>query len=146
MKRIKLEDLDRSVPYKVPEGYFDKFPSVMQTRVHEHIAEKEHTFTISWSWQRTALVGIAASVVGALLWITYPQQQHSLGEETLSQVTNEDIVKYLKDNQVTQQEMAESTSLSELYSGEEALLLQQLNVNDDDLKRAIQEADLEGNI
>lgn len=145
MKRIKLEDLNRSVPYQVPEGYFDKLPSVMQTRVHEHIAEKEHTFTISWSWRRTALVGIAASVVGALLWITYPQKQHSLGEETLSQVTDEEIVKYLKDNQVTQQEMSEHTQLSELYGGEEALL-QQLNVDDEDLKKAIQEADLEGNI
>jgi hypothetical protein len=145
MKRIKLEDLDRSVPYQAPEGYFDKFPSVMQARVHEHIAEKEHKFTISWSWRRTALVGIAASVVGALLWITYPQQQHSLGEETLSQVSDEEIVKYLKDNQISQHEMNEQTPLSELYSGED-VLLQQLNLDDEDLKKAIQEADLEGSI
>ncbi len=145
MKRIKLEDLDRSVPYEVPEGYFDKFPSAIQTRLHEHIAEKEHKFTISWSWRRTALVGIAASVVGVLLWITYPQKQHSVGEETLSQVSDEEIVKYLKDNQISQHEMSDQTQLSELYSGED-VLLQQLNVDDEDLKKAIQEVDLEGSI
>lgn len=145
MKRIKLEDLDNSVPYKVPEDYFDKFPSLMQTRIHERAQEKEHSFTISWSWRRTALVGIAASVIGALLWVTYPQQQHSLGEETLSQVSDAEIINYLKDNQVTQQEMSDNAQLNELYS-EEDLLLQQLNVDDEDLKKAIQEADLEGNI
>ena len=145
MKRIQLEDLDRSVPYEAPERYFDKFPSMMQTRIQEHIAEKENSFTISWSWRRTALVGIAASVVGALLWITYPQQQHSLGEETLSQVSDAEIVNYLKDNQITQQEMGDHTQLNELYS-EEDVLLQQLNVDDEDLKKAIQEVDLEENI
>lgn len=117
----------------------------MQTRIQEHIAEKENSFTISWSWRRTALVGIAASVVGALLWITYPQQQHSLGEETLSQVSDAEIVNYLKDNQITQQEMGDHTQLNELYS-EEDVLLQQLNVDDEDLKKAIQEVDLEENI
>jgi hypothetical protein len=145
MKRIKLEELDRSLPYEAPEGYFDKFPSVMQTRIQEHITEKEHSFTISWSWRRTALVGIAASVVGALLWITYPQQQHSPGEETLSQVSDTEIVNYLKDNQITQQEMSEQPHLNELYS-EDDVLLQQLNVEDEDIKKAIQEVDLEENI
>jgi hypothetical protein len=145
MKRIKLEDIDRSVPYKAPEGYFDKFPSAMQTRIQEQIAEKENSFTISWSWGRTALVGTAASVVGVLLWITYPQQQHSLGEETLSQVSDAEIVNYLKDNQITQQEMSEQAQLNDVYS-EEDVLLQQLNVDDEDLKKAIQEVDVEENI
>jgi hypothetical protein len=145
MKRIKLEDLDRSVPYQVPEGYFDKLPSIVQTRVQEHIAEKEGKFTIGWSWRRTALVGMAASVVGVLLWVTYPQQQHALGEETLSQVSDEEIVKYLKDTQITQQEMSDHTQVDELYNGDD-VLLQQLNVDDEDLKKAIQDADLEGNI
>jgi hypothetical protein len=91
------------------------------------------------------LVGIAASVVGALLWITYPQQQHSPGEETLSQVSDTEIVNYLKDNQITQQEMSEQPHLNELYS-EDDVLLQQLNVEDEDIKKAIQEVDLEENI
>ncbi|MFN8343628.1 MAG: hypothetical protein U0X91_01415 [Spirosomataceae bacterium] len=145
MKRIKLEDINRSLPYKAPEDYFDKLPSVMQKRIQEHIAEKEHPFTISWSWRRTALAGAAASVVGVLLWVTYPQRQYALGDEPLSQVTNTEIVNYLKDNQITQQEMDEQAQLSDVY-GEEEVLLQQLNVDDEDLKKAIQEVDLEGTI
>ncbi|HAK80101.1 hypothetical protein FHS57_000659 [Runella defluvii] len=145
MKKIKLEQLDRKLPFETPEGYFDKLPSMVQTRLHEHIDEKETKFTIGWSWRRTAIVGAAASVVGALLWVTYPQKQLSLSEESLSQVSDQEIYNYLKDTQITQQEMGEQTSLNELYSNED-VLLQQLNVDDEALRKAIQEADIEENI
>ena len=142
MKRIKLEDLENKLPYREPEGYFDKLPSMVQTRIYEKTAEKENVFTVSWSWKRTALLGAAASVVGILLWVTYPQKQLSLGEETLSQVTDDEIITYLKDNHITQQEMVEQPQTNELYNGED-VLLQQLNVNDEELRKAIQEEDLE---
>ncbi len=142
MKRIKLEDLETKLPYREPEGYFERFPSMVQTRIYEKTAEKENSFTVSWSWKRTALLGAAASVVGILLWVTYPQKQLSLGEETLSQVTDDEIITYLKDNHITQQEMVEQPQTNELYNGED-VLLQQLNVNDEELRKAIQEEDLQ---
>jgi len=142
MKRIKLDDLERKLPFREPEEYFEKLPSTVQTRIYEQIAEKETSFTVSWSWKRTALLGAAASVVGVLLWVTYPQKQLSLGEETLSQVSDAEIITYLKDNHITQQEMVEEPQINETYAGED-VLLQQLNVNDEDLRKAIQEEDLE---
>lgn len=142
MKRIKLEDLERKLPYAEPGDYFEKLPSVIQSRIYEQVSEKESAFTVSWSWKRTALLGAAASVVGILLWVTYPQKQLSLGEETLSQVSDDEIIMYLKDNHITQQEMVEQPQINESYSGEE-VLLQQLNVNDEDLRKAIQEEDVE---
>ncbi|WP_428658032.1 hypothetical protein [Runella sp.] len=142
MKRIKLEDLENKLPYREPEGYFEKLPSVVQSRIYERVSEKENSFSVSWSWKRTALLGAAASVVGILLWLTYPQRQHSLGEETLSQVTDDEIITYLKDNHITQQEMTEQPQVKESYTDED-VLLQQLNVNDEDLRKAIQEEDLE---
>jgi hypothetical protein len=142
MKRIKLDDLERKLPYAEPVDYFEKLPSVIQSRIYEQVSEKEGTFTVSWSWKRTALLGAAASVVGILLWVTYPQKQLSLGEETLSQVSDDEIITYLKDNHITQQEMVEQPQVNESYSGEE-VLLQQLNVNDEDLRKAIQEEDVE---
>lgn len=142
MKRIKLEDLENKLPYREPEGYFEKLPSVVQSRIYERVSEKENSFSVSWSWKRTALLGAAASVVGILLWVTYPQRQHSLGEETLSQVSDDEIITYLKDNHITQQEMTEQPQIKESYTDED-VLLQQLNVNDEDLRKAIQEEDLE---
>ncbi|RDB05498.1 hypothetical protein [Runella aurantiaca] len=142
MKRIKLDDLERKLPFREPEGYFEKLPSMVQTHIYEQIAEKETSFTVSWSWKRTALLGAAASVVGVLLWVTYPQKQLSLGEETLSQVSDAEIITYLKDNHITQQEMEEEPQVNETYAGED-VLLQQLNVNDEDLRKAILEEDLE---
>ncbi|AEI50020.1 hypothetical protein [Runella slithyformis] len=142
MKRIKLDDLERTYPFREPEGYFEKLPSAIQTRIYDQITERENSFSVSWSWKRTALVGAAASVVGVLLWVTYPQKQLSLGEETLSQVSDDEIITYLKDNHITQSEMVEQPQVAESYS-EEDVLLQQLNINDEDLRKAIQEEDME---
>lgn len=142
MKRIKLENLERTSPFKEPEGYFEKLPLAVQARIYERATEKENSFSVSWSWKRTALLGAAASVVGVLLWVTYPQKQLSLGEETLSQVSDDEIITYLKDNHISQLEMVEQPQVKESYSNEDALL-QQLNVNDEDLRKAIQEEDVE---
>lgn len=142
MKRIKLDDLERRSPFREPEGYFEKLPSVIQARIYDRVTEKENSFSVSWSWKRTALLGAAASVVGILLWVTYPQKQLSLGEETLSQVSDEEIITYLKDNHISQSEMVEQPQVAESYS-EEDVLLQQLNINDEDLRKAIQEEDPE---
>lgn len=145
MKRIKLEDLNRDIPYQVPEGYFEKLPSAVQSRIQEHISEKETLFPIRWGWQRSAMVGVAASVVGVLIWVTYPQQQGTLAETSLNQVSNTEIVNYLKENQVTLSEMRENVDIGELYQNEE-VLLNQLNVSEDDLKKALQNIDLDENI
>ncbi|MCU0341111.1 MAG: hypothetical protein MUE30_14620 [Spirosomaceae bacterium] len=145
MKRIKLEDIEPKVPFEVRDDYFDSLPMRVQARVHEHIHENEHRFTVSWSWRRTALAGMAASVLAVLIWVTYPQKQASLGEETLSQVTDEEIVKYLKDTQITQSEVKDYAPVSESQN-EDDVLLQQLNLDENDLKEAIQNEDLAGSI
>lgn len=141
MKRIKLEDLDRNLPYREPAGYFDKLPATVQSRIYEQTVQKENPFSVSWSWKRTALTGAAASIVGVLLWVTYPQKQLSLSEETLSQVTNDEILTYLKDHNISQQEVIEQTQAP--IESEEEVLFQQLNVNDEDLKRVLQDENIE---
>jgi len=145
MKRIKLDDLARDVPYQVPEGYFEKLPSAVQTKIQELISEKETLFPIRWGWQRSAVVGVAASIIGALIWVTYPQQQGTLAETSLSQVSNTEIVNYLKDNQVTLYEVSENVDLSDMYQNEE-ILLKNLNVSEVDLEKALQNIDIDENI
>ncbi|MEZ4905077.1 MAG: hypothetical protein R2822_26650 [Spirosomataceae bacterium] len=145
MKRIKLEDIKREVPYTIPEGYFEKLPSAVQVKIQEHISTKETIFPIQWGWRRSAMVGVAASVIGALIWVTYPQQQGSLSEASLSQVSNDEIVNYLKDNQVTLHELRENVDLGDMYQNEE-ILLKNLNVSEDDLKKALQNVDLDETI
>lgn len=140
-QRIKLEDIKPNSQFEVPERYFDTLPLLVQTRIYEQKARKEQ-FRLSWSWRRTAVWASAASIVGALLWVTYPQKQYSLGQESLSQVSNEAIVDYLKDNNITNQDLAEQLPIEELYPSDDALL-QNLNVDEESLQNALENEDIE---
>lgn len=145
MKRIKLDDIERKTPFNVADDYFEQLPMRVQKRIHEHVHENDHQFTISWSWKRTVLAGMAAGVLAVLIWVTYPEKQKSLGEETLSQVSDEEIIKYLKDSQISQGEVKDILK-EEPIENEEEVILQQLNINDEELREAIQEEDLKGSI
>lgn len=107
-KPIRIEELDRDhplrqLPFTVPEGYFDALPS----RVQAEAVRRSHRFTISWSWQRTVGTLAGAGLVAALVWITYPQQQDSLGPDNLSNVSEVAIVEYLKDQDLSEYDLAD---------------------------------------
>jgi hypothetical protein len=141
MKRIKLDDIDRKVPFEVPDHYFDTLPSVIQSRAVQPTPAERHPLGISWSWRRTGLVSMAASIIGLLIWITYPAQQLSLGHEALSQVSDEAIVQYLsKNEQLTPNDFemnAEAVSLTP-----DSLLIQQLDISDKDILDELDPEDL----
>ena len=143
MKKINIENIERKLPFDVPEGYFDELPRQIQNRVQEN---EGRYFSINWSWKRTALAGIAASIIGVLLWVTYPQKQYTLEEESLSRVNNQEIVNYLKSNYLSQQEISDETQVSEFDTDSDDVILQELTIDDDDLKKAIQEQDIQQNI
>jgi hypothetical protein len=145
MSRIKLEDIERrSTPFKTPEGYFEDLPMRVQARVVAQTKPQER-LTLSWSWRRTALWTAAACTIGLLVWITYPAKQYSLGEETLAQVSDEAIVGYLKESDLTNQDLTEQTQVAELYQNDE-VLLQQLNIDEEALQNALETEDIEEEI
>ena len=139
-KLIRLEEVEREsplreLPFTVPEGYFDTLPS----RVQAEAIRRSHRFTISWSWQRTAASLAGAGLVAALVWVTYPQQQPSLGPDQLSEVSNRSIKEYLNEQNVSSDELADA-SLNNVRLPSDSTMLQYLNVSP---KAIQQELDLE---
>ncbi|GAB3171412.1 hypothetical protein [Telluribacter humicola] len=103
--RIRLEDVERKVPFEVPEGYFDRLPSEIQARIPVH---QEHAKPlISWSWQRSVGLAAALSLLLVLVWVTYPETQGPLGQEPLSQVSDEAIIQYLEEQNISYYDLSE---------------------------------------
>jgi hypothetical protein len=99
---LRLEELDAGHPLRrhllevpnagVPEGYFDTLASRVQARVAK---PQEDQPLISWSWGRTVGSLAGAGLVAVLVWLTWPQRQGAIGQETLSGVSDAAIVAYL---------------------------------------------------
>lgn len=118
-KRIRLDDLERNVPFDVPDGYFDKLPAIIQARIP---ATPEPRPWLSWSWQRTAGLAAAMSLIIALVWFTYPQQQGPLGSERLSQVSDEAILEYLADENISYYDLSESNAVQTAFETDSTVL------------------------
>ena len=117
--RIRLEDLKRDVPFEVPNGYFDKLPSVIMSRLP---ATPEPRPLVSWSWQRSLGLAGALSLIVALVWFTYPQQQGPLGSERLSQVSDDTILEYLSEENISYYDLSENNAVQAAFRTDSTVL------------------------
>ncbi|GAB2592724.1 hypothetical protein [Spirosoma areae] len=125
----------RQVPFVAPDGYFDSLPSRVQARV-AHKAKP--AFSISWSWQRTAVSLAGASLIAVLVWQTLPQRQDSLPSEALAGVSNEVITAYLDEQGINADELADGQQLHSSL-GNDTTAIQYLNLQPDEIQQLINE-------
>ena len=101
----KLEDIPKKDVFKVPEGYFENLPSVIQSRVTNQ--KKERAFLPSFSYAlRYALPVVLLGVVG-YFWLI-PNGQPVTAESILATIETEDLVAYLSETDLTTEELLES--------------------------------------
>ena len=136
---IRLDELEanhplRQDPFRAPDGYFEDLPMQIQARVQT----RKPAFTLSWSWQRSVASLAGAGLVAALVWVTLPERQESLGKEALSNVSNEAIASYLEDQGIDANELADQGQLQTSF-GSDTTLFQYLNVRPADIQRHIDE-------
>ena len=111
--------MERKVPFEVPEGYFDKLPSIVMSRLS---ATPEPRPLISWSWQRSLGLAGALSLIVALVWFTYPQQQGPLGSERLSQVSDDAILQYLSEENISYYDLSENDVVQTAFDTDSTVL------------------------
>ena len=124
----------RHVPFTAPEGYFDALPTRIQTR----ITGAKPAFTISWSWQRSVVALAGASLVVALIYITLPQRQESLGAEVLTGVSNTDIVAYLNEQELNTGELADQEAIQAAFP-QDSTMIQYLDVKPGAIQQLLDE-------
>lgn len=105
----KLNDIPKKNIYEVPDGYFDKLPGVIQSRV----AAKETiqpSFIYYFRYHIQVLV-LAIAMIGVWIFRTNIKDDKN-AEELLASVDTPSLIAYLEDVDVTTDELLESFSLS----------------------------------
>ncbi|HEV7350435.1 hypothetical protein [Telluribacter sp.] len=119
-KRIRLDDLERNVPFTVPEGYFERLPSDIQARIP--VQPERARPLISWSWQRSVVLAGALSLIMVLVWVTYPETQGPLGQEPLSQISDEAIIEYLGQQDISYYDLSEHQVVQGAFATDSTIL------------------------
>jgi hypothetical protein len=94
-KKINLEDLERENIFTPPEGYFDKLPNRIQTRIGLQEQKDDRPL---YQLVPKKLYYIAASVavfIAAILMLRTPQETAS-AQNILAEISTEDMIEYLE--------------------------------------------------
>jgi len=107
----KLDDIPKKNLFTVPEGYFDKLPGVIQSRVAEREATPGYLPYLRFS-VRYALP-ILVLGVAAFFWVTGRTSNTSNTEQMLSGIETVDLVAYLDESDVTTEELIDNLEFSD---------------------------------
>ena len=88
----KLDDIPKKNIYKVPDGYFEKLPGIIQSR----IAEKEESRGWSWSWSLSLKLALPVAIiaVAGIFWFRSTDTAVDIPYE-LAQIAPEQLEQYL---------------------------------------------------
>ncbi len=131
--KYRLEDINkRQVFTKPPDGYFDKLPGIIQAQT----ANKPSVKPLLYWVRALKLVPAVAAIVLIVLYsglLNYDESVSGL-DEVLSEVASEDIIKYLENLELTNEEILEEVDLMALsweFEDMEDSLIENLDIKDE---------------
>jgi hypothetical protein len=135
--RIRLDDLKKEMPFSVPDGYFDKLPQIIQSRIP---SEPIHKPMVGWSWRRSVALASAMALILVLVWVTVPERQGSLGQEPLSDISDASIVDYLEDQNISYYDLSEHKVVQKAFDTDSTVLFYLDDMDDEFLRQQILES------
>jgi len=106
----KLEDIPKNNIFEVPEGYFDKLPGIIQSRV----AAKETAPGIG-IYGLVLKVALPMMAIGLAVFLIFRENDpHGTPEDLLASVSTEQLSDYLIDTDLSTDELLDNLDLSEL--------------------------------
>lgn len=138
----KLEDIPKSNIFKVPDGYFDKLPGVIQARIEQ--AKPQESRLSFGLVLRYAIPVVVLAVAGIFVVMNY-QSGGNDTESLLASVSNEELVSYLiESDDVTTDELLEGIDINEINTNElQEEPLMEFNLNDQELNNLSNELENE---
>lgn len=109
---MKLEDIPKKQIYEVPDGYFDKLPGIIQSRVAEQKARPVYMrFAL-----RYAMPLVVLSI--ALFFIFRASTPARSPEELLAAVSSEELTYYLVESDFSTEELLDNIDVNEVNVNE----------------------------
>lgn len=133
----KLEDIPKKNIFEVPDGYFEKLPAIIQSRIAGNETRSIPSFGFTLRFGVPMLMAIA---VAAIFWLNRLSQDVS-AESILASVETEALVAYLKESDITTDELLDIVELDAEDAGQIEESVYEFQVDESDLKDILNEID-----
>jgi len=105
----KLEDIPKKQNFEVPEGYFEKLPGIIQSRVTQ--PHKERGWGLDYRFALRFAVPVVILLAVGIFWYSRSQMDKN-AENILASVQTEDLISYLSESDFTTDELLEDVQLN----------------------------------
>ncbi len=136
-EEINLEKLPKENVFKIPDNYFENLSEKIASRVSE---DSKVISLRKWSPKYTLLAIAASSAIAVMGFFWVNSQQDKNENVALSGVSQQEIVNYLIQENMSQSEVTEHFENTNLLKIKDTDLLDNLKVSD---KEILQSVDLE---
>jgi hypothetical protein len=99
-----LEDIPKKHPFNVPDGYFDRLPGIIQSRIAEKSAQPQPTPYLRYALQYAIPMVLIA--IAAIFYFT-PEPARDV-DTILASVSTEELVAYLEESDISTDELLET--------------------------------------
>ncbi len=141
-KIVKLESLSKKETFSVPDGYFDKLPTIIQARAIE--STKKRTVFAQAGFLRLAIPSLLLVMVAGYFGYKYQNNANQLDAEIelmLADVSTEEMVHFLDETDLTSDDFLELVSFEGEMIDDFSYELE--NVSDEDLELLINDFEIE---
>lgn len=132
----KLEDIPKKQVFEVPDGYFEKLPGIIQSRVAKPGEEQSWWSAYRYSF-RFAVPAIVLLVAG-IFWYNYSPEDQS-AESILASVQTEDLVAYLGETDLTTEELLDDVELNDEDASRIEESVYEFHLNDSEMEEIFNE-------
>jgi hypothetical protein len=134
----KLEDIPKANIFKVPDGYFDMLPSIIQARVAKKETHWQPVFKYSL---RYALPMLAVAV--GIFWFTRSGNEPSSSEQMLASINSTDLIEYIQESEMSTDDLLDNIDYAQVNVDSLDLYESDLQLNDKDLNEVENELETE---
>ncbi len=112
--KINLDDIEKNEPFGAPDGYFESLSDRIMDRIDEEEVKPEDNRRFLQPWMRYAAAACVVLLATLVFFINQDNQAGPTAEELLSEVSNEAILDYLNDMDVSAEEILDVASFDEM--------------------------------
>ncbi|MFY0599016.1 MAG: hypothetical protein JXR03_05055 [Cyclobacteriaceae bacterium] len=135
--KIKLDDIENKNPYQVPEGYFESLTADIQGKI---AVEKRPAFFKTF---KLALIPSFAAILAIAFWFIQLDKTDTMSAETLlAQVSQDEILNYLDESELSITELVSLTSDPDQLLEEDPNYLNGLDLDEENIDDLINTFDL----
>jgi hypothetical protein len=109
--KITISEITKKSPFKVPEGYFEKMQSEIESKIEKELAPKETNKNI-FTWKKYALPIAASFAVFLGVYFATSYEQNKNNETQLAKITDKQMVQYLENEDLDLADLTDNMNLN----------------------------------